>query len=125
MRKIKDFVYDVYYGLENVIRWAPIIWDDRDWDWTYLAIVMEYKLRRMSNHELKYGHHTTSERDGKQQLVCANLLARLIKDDYCDNAEIRFGKFTTFAFKHADAVAKNDQKYLGMLLGKNLRHWWD
>jgi len=121
---MKNKIRSIYYGIQNVVRWIPVIWDDQDWDWIFLARILEYKLRRMSYHELTYGHHTTSKRDAKQQLICANLLARLVKDDYYENAELRFGN-STIAYKHGDSTARNDQRYLGLLLGKYLRNWWD
>jgi len=100
------FAYDIYIGIRNIIRWTPVIWYDRDYDWAYLAGIMEYKLRRMSKLFKEHGHHVNSDRDALETLICAELLHRLIEDDnrrqndwYC--------------------------KEFGRRLGKYMLHWWD
>ena len=60
------------------------------------------------------------------------LLKRLIDDEYFDNAGYRPETWHTLPgprrlqiIKHAQRMAKQDERYLGMLLGKYLRNWWD
>lgn len=120
----------VWRGLCNVCRWAPVIWDDVDWDWDCLAKVMEFKLRRMSVC-LENGHHTNGWRDAKQCLVCAELLKRLQEDNYFENAGFREGfndlptDIQWSACVKADAMQRQDQEYLGKMIGKHLTGWWD
>ncbi len=125
MRKLKNFYsflrYDIPRGMGNIVRWVPIIWNDRDWDWAYLAIVMEYKLRRMSEN-FSQGHHVGSAKDARQCLVAAELLRRLNEDNYYLQP---YTRNTKYDYLRGDATAKNDQQYLGLLIGKYLRQWWD
>jgi hypothetical protein len=123
-KNIWSVVDDIYRGIANVIRWAPVIWYDADFDWDYLANVMEYKLRRMANWFDEWGNHVNAEHDARQMRVCAELLKRLRDDDYWENAKIRFGA-TAQASKYAGRHAANDQAYLGKTIGKHLRCWWD
>jgi hypothetical protein len=116
--------WDIRDGVRNLWRWLPVIWFDCDWDWCYLAELMEVKLRRMAEHEERRGHHVTSLLDAKRQRVCAELLRRLREDDYFRNAERRFGH-TGLAADFAMQQRRADQRYLGVLLGKYLTHWWD
>lgn len=112
-----------FHGLGNLRRWLPLIWRDRDWDWEFLARVMEFKLRRMAHHENFFGHHVGSKLDARNQLVCAELLKRLRDDDYYLNARKFFdGKD---AMDAACRQQRSDQRYLGLLLGKYLTHWRD
>lgn len=77
---IKYFIYDIIRGISNIVRWTPIIWSDRDFDWAYMARIMEYKMRRMSKcftHEIC----TNDKKKSKELLICAELLKRLIEDD--------------------------------------------
>lgn len=115
---------DLRYGVYNVIRWIPVIWFDVDWDWSALARVMEYKLRRSAKLETEHGHHTTSKKDGKDMLICANLLQRLIEDEYSDRAMKVFSDRRQ-AYKIAAGVQHHDQYLLGKIIGKHLTHWWD
>lgn len=117
-------ITDIRDGICNVFRWSKVIWFDSDYDWEYLAEVMEYKLRRMSKGFKEHGHHVNADLDAHRMLVCAELLKRLREDEYWQNAQIRFGK-STLAANHSQMVQKNDQKYLGVILGKYLNHWWD
>ncbi len=130
-------------GVKNLVRWAPIIWRDRDWDWSFLAKIMEYKLGRMAHLEETVGHHTTSLRDARHMRICKELLRRLREDNYWDNACKRYGvkwdpdeqgmlggnfkprTHIPYICDQSKQQAENDQKYLGLLLGKYLRNWWD
>jgi hypothetical protein len=85
---------------------------------------MEFKLRNMADYEERYGHHVGSELDAKRQRVCAGLLRRLQDDDYFRNARKVFGD-TSHASRAAMRNQKADQRYLGLILGKYLTHWWD
>ncbi len=122
---IRHIFSDLTGGVANVIRWIPVIWLDRDYDWCYLAHVMEYKLRRMSK-AFENGHHLHRARDARQTLICAELLKRLVTADYYDNADRVFhGKQEHDWAKHISMQEKQDQEYLALMFRKYLRHWWD
>ena len=116
--------WDLVHGVRNLWRWLPIVWFDRDWDWSYLGRMMEQKLRWSAELEEKYGHHVGSERDARRMRVCAEILHRLQEDDYTEKAFVRFGK-TQAAVLFAEAQSKSEQQYLGKVLGKYLTGWWD
>lgn len=115
---------DISNGVRNLIRWAPVIWFDCDFDWSYLATMMEKKLRWSADLEERCGHHVGSKLDARQMRVCADILKRLMEDQYYENAVKRFGETTTAA-KFSHEHSKSDQRYLGLILGKYLTHWWD
>lgn len=115
--------YDIWYGITNIFRWIPVIWSDRDYDWAYLAEIMEYKFRRMSK-LLKNGHHVLSERDSRRTLVCAELLKRLRTESY-QYHEVLDIPVIPHNSKRDDMIGKYYQEYLGNLIGKHLRRWWD
>jgi len=118
--------HDLKHGVGNILRWIPVIWFDRDWDWEYLAEVMEYKLRRMSKGFTKWGHHIRSDRDAQNMLICAELLKRLRLDNWEDlDGSTVIRTSDRYVFKRHDARIRYDQEYLGRLLGKHLRSWWD
>lgn len=122
--------YQLRRGVRNVVRWAPVIWNDEDCDWSGLAWVMEWKLRRMADCEL-HSYHTTALRDRKQLLTCAELLKRMNADEYFENAGYRPETWHslpdhvgTRIVKHSMYMAQQDQRYLGLLIGKYLQNWW-
>ena len=106
-----------------MLRWTPVIWSDRDWDWCHLARVMQFKLHAAARLEETRGH-LTSKRDAKQMRVCAALLRRLMDDEYYENAARRHGE-GRLAVLAAVEAQREDQRLLGTLIGKHLTSWWD
>lgn len=110
-------------GIDNLIRWGPVIWDDVDWDWDHLTKIMEYKLGRMAIMIGDNGHHIGCERTAKQMRTCQALLKRIRADDYMENAQRSHSKSSLVL--HSMAMEKQDMEYFGKLFGKYLKHWWD
>jgi hypothetical protein len=116
---------DLKFGVRNLIRWFPIIWRDRDWDWCFLAAIMEFKLRRMSMCFKYHGHHVGNERHARQTLICAELLKRMRINDYYKQADRIFPDRGRRWADHIHVLERHDQEYLALMIKKYLRHWWD
>ncbi len=71
---------DFRHGVANLVRWFPIIWADRDYDWGYLSRMMEYKFRAMGKNFVKYRICTDWELQARECFTCAELLRRLNED---------------------------------------------
>lgn len=81
---------------------------------------------------MEHGMHVGCERDAKHLRTCATLLRRLQADDYFANAGYEESTWGTlperqksWAARHATYMARQDSRYLGLLLGKYLQDWWD
>jgi hypothetical protein len=72
----------VWYGLENLWAYLPIIWHDRDWDYSCLLTLWAKKFDRMADLFQNYGHHVGDEERARQLRVCASLCRRIREDDY-------------------------------------------
>lgn len=107
-------VEDICRGIRNVYVWIPIVWFDVDWDWDGLAKVMEFKMRRMSKVHKDNPIVSDSERMSRQLLICAELLKRL-REDEIDFQRVRLH----------DGKMKHYNEYLGKMIGKHLRSWWN
>lgn len=130
---ISDAYWNIRIGIRNLIRWTPIIWRDRDFDWDYLARIMERKMTWMADRfESPDCPVSDAKRMGRQVRTCAILLRRLMDDDYFENAgygreawlSASDRKRSRMAY-HARDMAEQDKRYLGKLIGKYLDHWWD
>jgi hypothetical protein len=110
---LRSCYWDVHYGIKNIFRWIPVIWHDRDFDWAFLADVMEYKLRRLSK-TLEDGHHVGGKHEARRALICAILLKRLREDNYWKD-------------KRSNEVerAQFDQELCFKIMGKHFREWWE
>jgi hypothetical protein len=110
IKNIKYALHDIYRGIVNIFHWLPVIWVDRDFDWAYLARIMEFKFRRM-NHSFKtFGCRNN---DARELLICAELLKRLIADDE-----------KNLNFKIHKARMDGWSEMLGKMIGKKFRAWW-
>ena len=84
--RTKEFITDVprniKYGIQNLIKWFPVIWKDRDWDHYYLYQILEFKLDQMIHLHRNYGHLEDNELYASQMETCSKILNRLKADDY-------------------------------------------
>jgi len=65
LRKIKHFW-----------QWAPIVWNDEDWDASYLFEIMRFKIAKLRVDIVKADRHLSVERNVKQMKIAEELLAR-------------------------------------------------
>lgn len=79
------------YGIQNLIAWFPVIWNDRDWDWRYWLQMNHKKLSRMEHKIRRDGCHVRAADDADNIKKAILAIERLLADDYHENA-----------FKHHD-----------------------
>ena len=77
MWRIKQF----FKGINNLIRWFPIIWKDRDWDDHFIFEILKFKLKNQAEYIGKRGNHLSAKRDAEIMMLCVRLIGRL-QDDY-------------------------------------------
>lgn len=113
--KLFYFLSDKFSKTVNFVQraWTYRAWlsTDKDFDWYWLAWVMELKLRRMSS-VLANGYHVTREQDAKECQIAAHILYRLRMDIYT-------------VPQMRNKVPENDARLLGRLIGRKMRCWWD
>jgi hypothetical protein len=76
----------VVYGMRNLYAYFPLIWHDRDWDYSCMLDLWELKFKRMAHQHLVYGNHVGHEEMAQQLRMCAQLCARIRDDEYADAA---------------------------------------
>ncbi len=74
--------YNFKYGITNLIKWFPVIWMDRDWDYQYFYKITRKKLKGMENLHRFHGHHVDDIIVANQIKTCISIIDRLIEDDY-------------------------------------------
>lgn len=86
MRKLKSFYCNFKQGIKNIIKWTPLIWNDRDYDWNYLMRMLEKKLRSMSELHKSHGYAESSEVTAEELLFASFLAGKIAKEDYTEEA---------------------------------------
>lgn len=84
--KVLRKINGIKHGIFNIIKWSPILWNDRNWDHYYLYIILQFKLKQMEDLQRNHGIALNSKKYANQIKKCILILDRLIKDDYLFNA---------------------------------------
>lgn len=94
-------------GILNVIRWAPVVWRDRDFDDGYVIRLLYYKFKFMEDF-FRSGntHAVNAERNAEKVKVVKNLCKRLWDNRYLSNALTdyrgKYGDTEIFHFEPSD-----------------------
>jgi hypothetical protein len=123
---------NIYRGIKNLVRWAPIIYQDRDWDHGFMLRLMHFKLRNMVKFfESDKVHIIAAKSIAKRIKIAAHLVDRLAKDDYVDFSDICSHAFGSELRNTLDKIIarekmlrKQDEEMLIHYL-KHYANWWD
>jgi hypothetical protein len=141
-------ILDTIDIIRKIIQYIPLLWEDKDWDYTYILILLQYKLAR--TRRCIVGNEVISDRYrvAKQIRTCELLLDRLIKDDYCKDlfeewhamypTGSRFtgsgiippstpaaDKLLRKAGEMEEYQKKQDLELFAKIFTKHVRTWWD
>lgn len=142
-RKIQVPIYFFKESMGSLIFWLPIIWKDRDWDYIYLLILMEAKMRKMKNFFVENGQLAHSKKELKKMEIAASLLKRIRESKYSDDLINKYIKKYNFnisrvgrkiseeekvcikkIMEYEEYMLRQDLEYFGNVF-KNVRRWWD
>lgn len=118
LRNIRALWYDFIYGVGNLISWAPVIWNDRDWDHSYMWRLLEKKLERMGNGHKKYSPAVDNKKLAKDMLAAAKLCKRMADENYPLNPKAKN------PFLKEEQMYEKDLNQFCKLLRGARRWWW-
>lgn len=79
-------------GCNNLVKWFPTIWNDRDWDGHYILKILQKKIEFQRKELVNANRHTRIESDNRDMTLALNLLERVREEyyqmecmDYWDN----------------------------------------
>lgn len=73
--------HDFKHGINNLIKWFPIIWKDRNYDYAYIYDILKTKLEFQSKYIGERNIHTRAKLDAKHMKYCAALIEK-VKSEY-------------------------------------------
>jgi hypothetical protein len=123
--------------IKNLIRWFPIIWNDRDWDHHYIFDILKTKLQHQAEYIGKKDRHTRAKYDAERMMLCVRLIEKIQQEyyslEYTDYSETKFNwikskthpnlyeldiqmiseRYDDYFNKHkvATRIVKNNKKY--------------
>jgi len=94
MKTIKRYLKNIYYKISypvfktrsfvfTIIKWSKILWNDCDFDYSTIWIILKFKLQCVREHIDECANHVDYEKTVKEIKVAEDILERLIVDDYC------------------------------------------
>jgi hypothetical protein len=92
------YLWDLRYGIKNLIAWFKVIWKDRNWDHSYFLEILQFKLKRQLHYweKLTPVTHEGMESDIRLMKVCIKLIDIIKNESYSDKAfdevESRWGE---------------------------------
>jgi len=73
---------NIYRGVRNLIRWAPTIWKDRDWDQHYIYEILKVKLHNQAEHIGSQQIHTNDVYHANRMRLAIRLIEKCQEDEY-------------------------------------------
>jgi len=113
------------WNIKNIIGWSRILWNNFDWDESFLFQIMEYKLLRMSEYFKTMGMSVDRDRQAKECKTTALVLRRLIDCDYSIYDDCGPSPKRNVSWTEEKYFTKQDIEYLCTMLKKHVRNWWD
>jgi hypothetical protein len=96
----KDFIV----GIKNLWKWAPVIWNDRDWDDYYIYEIIRNKIKFQADYIEKKDRHLSAKRDSEIMRLVARLI-KLQQDEFYGMEYMDYHK-TNFDFIPTDETEK-------------------
>lgn len=135
---MRHFLYNLKYGIKNLFKYFKIIWNDRHWDYSFILILLKFKLETIKNSYSKKHHSTDVPYQLKYINICIILLDRLIENNFLEEElnNLYEGKeFLEFdennipkindIWNRQSILRKKHMKLLMSILEKRIESWWD
>jgi len=108
----------IYRGLKNFRSWFRIIWQDRQWDYNFIIILLHRKFELMEAHYKGKNicSYVGEEVDLANIVKVKDALKRLEEDNYWDE---------TKDFKEEMECKQTDLDIVCDVIRKELFNWWD
>lgn len=115
---------NIRYGIKNIIKWFPVIWNDRDWDYRYIYEILHKKLELKEQFFRSDKTHVADwEQTADEIKEVKDALKRLIDDDYVSYEEVM--KDAKTSLEKERKLTKEDMDTVFNGMKNNIQKWWD
>jgi hypothetical protein len=78
---IPTWIREIVAGTINIIKWLPVIYKDRNYDYTYTYKVLKHKLKQQRDYLVHNDRNSDIHTINRDITICLNLIQR-IEDEY-------------------------------------------
>ena len=121
MYKIKQKIKQ----LRKLIRWVPIIWKDRDWDYYFVYEILKQKLIDTEVYIRKDGLHVFNEHDADSILKAIEMIEKVQTEYHLDKYLSEATEWNTEGMDKAAKDHNKAKRELFKYLSNNIEKWWD
>ena len=101
-------IRDLLTSCNNIIKWAPTIWKDRDWDDGFIFDILQKKIEFQRKEIIYANRHTQVDRDNRDMTIVLNLIER-VKEEYYNTEYLDYEESK---FRFEDIEEREDLKRL-------------
>ena len=110
--------------IQNVLRWIPIIWNDRDWDYYHIYEILKQKLKHVEQHTVKNGNFVDSDKDIQNLRTAIDMIDKVQNEYYLE----KYLSSPDWEKEDIGKAVKDHDKArreLFRFLSNNIERWWD
>ena len=121
MWKIKEYIRKI----KNLIRWAPIIWRDHDWDYHFIYEMLKHKLTFTEKFIREKGIHVFNTEDADSIVKAIELIDKVQNEYYLNKYLSEATEWTKEGIDKAVEEHDKVKQELFQHLNDNIEKWWD
>ena len=111
--------------LRKLIRWIPILWNDRDWDYYFVYEILKQKLIDTEKHIREDGVHMFNNKDADSILKAIDMIEKVQNEYHFDKYMSENPEWTNVGMEEAIAAHDKAKRELFKYLNNNIEKWWD
>lgn len=121
MYKIKNKIKQI----RKVLRWIPILWNDRDWDYYFVYEILKQKLIDTEKYIRKDGVHMFNNEDADSILKVIDMIEKVQTEYHLDKYLSEAKEWDDKGIDKATKDHEQARKELFQYLNDNIEKWWD
>ena len=120
MYKIKSIIRQI----RKLVRWIPIIWRDRDWDYYFIYEILKQKLIDQEEYIRKDGIHLYNQEDASSIKKAIEMI-EIVQTEYHIDKYLTEKEWTKGGLDKSVKDHDNAKEELFKYLSDNIEKWWD
>ena len=122
---------NIIAGFINILKWLPIIYRDRHWDFVYIFDILQFKLELMEKYYKTSSCLESPEKIVKSISDCRKILDRIIDDDYIPNDILEWPNTEENRKKILETGRVAAEQYNADIMrfftkmAREIQNWWD
>lgn len=120
MYRIKNKIRQI----RKLIRWIPIIWRDRDWDYYFVYEILKQKLIDQERFIRKDGIHIYNAEDATTLKKAIDMI-EIVQMEYHIDKYLSQDSWTKEGLERSAADHDKARQELFQYLSDNIEKWWD